>query len=275
MRLNLWGLGLKWVMCRDRRFPSTNGSGFRLSTTVSDQGEVRRSEEHVSIRAEPDIPFPPNEKPLPLRAELQDAIPEDVVHQRKGKGAATGPSLPAYDARFLVLPYTLPNLEVNSKAPWNPRKFHFHTVKPLLSKKVEVLKKVIATKNSLFEVAKGEFSAKKTKLEGLSKTMEDRNQKVESVLEELHKEKDKTAEAGKAWVAEKTKMQARYEKLERANTSEIMKAQEDKETTLASVAAEANVVRVQFSKETLQAFMNSPNYTAKVVLIHGSSDSMF
>ncbi|GAA0153202.1 hypothetical protein LIER_11500 [Lithospermum erythrorhizon] len=31
---------------------------------------------------------------------------------------------------------SLPNLKVDNGAPWNARKFHFHPVKPLLSKKV-------------------------------------------------------------------------------------------------------------------------------------------
>ncbi|GAA0185077.1 hypothetical protein LIER_32365 [Lithospermum erythrorhizon] len=49
---------------------------------------------------------------------------------------ATEASIPAYDGIYFELPYTFPNLEVTSEAPWNTRKFDFHAVKPLLSKKM-------------------------------------------------------------------------------------------------------------------------------------------
>ncbi|GAA0167468.1 hypothetical protein LIER_22396 [Lithospermum erythrorhizon] len=64
---------------------------------------------------------------------------EEEIRRKKGKVVATGPSLPTYDKRYLELPYALPNLEVNSEAPWNGRKFHFHAMKPLLSKKSRIV----------------------------------------------------------------------------------------------------------------------------------------
>ncbi|GAA0166952.1 hypothetical protein LIER_21995 [Lithospermum erythrorhizon] len=62
------------------------------------------------------------------------------------------------------------------------------------TQKIEVLKKVISTKNLLLAGVKGELYAKKTKCEGLCMTLDERNQKVDSVLEELRKEKDADAE---------------------------------------------------------------------------------
>ncbi|GAA0185250.1 hypothetical protein LIER_32538 [Lithospermum erythrorhizon] len=63
-------------------------------------------------------------------------------------------------------------------------------------------------------------------------------------------------------------MQARYKELELANAGEIMRMieafQKDKETTLTYAAVAADKVRVQFAKETLRSFLNSPNYEAKV-----------
>ncbi|GAA0144584.1 hypothetical protein LIER_35962 [Lithospermum erythrorhizon] len=162
-------------------------------------GEIRRSEERISLPEELDTPFPLNEQ-FPPNAEVQKATLEEVV----------------------------------------------------------------ATKNSLLDGEKGELSVQKTKIEGLSKTVEERDARIKDLLVELEKEKAAT-------IAEKADMQARYEELQRTNGGEIMKATEalsqakkEKEIALTSSAAEAKVARVQFAKETLRAFMKSPSYTAKV-----------
>ncbi|GAA0183386.1 hypothetical protein LIER_30805 [Lithospermum erythrorhizon] len=169
----------------------------------------------------------------------------------------------------------LPNLEVTSKAPWNTRRFHFHTVKHVLSKKVaarytplrdnyaafaqpikhtsealngsyvlarranrlarknhtfskqiEVLRKVIATKNLLLEGVKAELSTKRVECEMISKAVEERDQKLEAALAELKKMNDATVEAEKSWACEKAGMQAPYEELERTRTRDILKTTE-------------------------------------------------
>ncbi|GAA0152423.1 hypothetical protein LIER_10907 [Lithospermum erythrorhizon] len=167
-----------------------------LSMLKSPTKEIPASTSQPSIRA----------KKLALKKKTtqllaQDwggaALLEEAIHQRKGKEAAIGPALHEYDGRYLELPYALPNLEVNSEAPWNSRKFNFHTVKSLLSKKalngayvlekrsdhlapvnytaskqVEVLKKVVATKNSLLKGAKEELLTNRVTPRVLSKTTE-------------------------------------------------------------------------------------------------------
>ncbi|GAA0160777.1 hypothetical protein LIER_39100 [Lithospermum erythrorhizon] len=163
----------------------------------------------------------------------------------------------------MELPCALPNLKVDNRAAWNALKFHFHAVKPLLSKKVakrytplrdpyaafsqsakhmtkalngsyalarrahrlarenhnaskqiEVMRKVIATKNLLLDGAKNYLTAEREGREELSKTAEECGQKLESVLVELKKVKDTAAEVEKVWADQKAKMQARYEDLE-------------------------------------------------------------
>ncbi|GAA0148782.1 hypothetical protein LIER_36800 [Lithospermum erythrorhizon] len=73
------------------------------------------------------------------------------------------------------------------------------------------------------------------------------------------------------FAAEKANKQARYEELEQANASEIMKASEaldkakkEREVALDSTAAEAGVERIRYAKEVLMSFMNSLEYIAKV-----------
>ncbi|GAA0161743.1 hypothetical protein LIER_39288 [Lithospermum erythrorhizon] len=207
-------------------------------------GKVRRSEERVSLFTELDTPFPPNEQP-PLNAEVPKETPKEVIRQRKGKATAFGQSFPAYDERHLELPYTIPpNLEVSGKTPWNTRKFHYHAVKPLKSKKVATRYRNLSNPYASFaQMVKHitEVDSGQTK------------RKEESLVEELLKEKVAAAESEelrKGLVIEKTKMQARYEELEWANAGDIMKASESLE-------------HAKKDKEMLWPKL-SPNYEAKV-----------
>ncbi|GAA0157591.1 hypothetical protein LIER_14828 [Lithospermum erythrorhizon] len=272
------------------------------SATVSDQGVVHPDEGGASRS---DASFPPScEQTSAPVAEVLEMAPEEVILPRKGKAATTGPSLPDYDGRYLDLPHTIPpNLEVTSEAPWKAHKFHYHAMKPLVSKKamngahvlgrradhlarannqsfyqVDILKKKMADKNLLLKKEE-ELTSKGSELEGISKTVSELDTRIKDLLTELEREKAALVEAQKSWVVKKadlqktwadkkTEMQARYEKLERANIGDIMRMTEafkkEKETTLASVAAEAKVDRVRSCKKILRDFMGSPNYEDKV-----------
>ncbi|GAA0173158.1 hypothetical protein LIER_26831 [Lithospermum erythrorhizon] len=103
----------------------------------------------------------------------------------------------------------------------------------------------MAAKNSLLKKKDEEFFAKQIEIEGLSRTLEERNR----------------------W----QNLQDRYKELELANTREIMKdfealeqAKKDKEFSLGSAAAEAKVERIRCAKEILTACMNNPEYVSKV-----------
>ncbi|GAA0154317.1 hypothetical protein LIER_12334 [Lithospermum erythrorhizon] len=131
-----------------------------------------------------------------------------------------------------------PNLEVNGMNDWQTRQFHYHVVKPLLSKQVAAQYKNLRVPYAAFPQStehimrsKGELSAKKTECEELSKTLEEQNQMVE----EIRKEK-----------------------------ATFVEAKKEKETTLASTAFEAKVARIESSKNTLQDFLNNPSYEVKV-----------
>ncbi|GAA0170853.1 hypothetical protein LIER_41035 [Lithospermum erythrorhizon] len=104
---------------------------------------------------------------------------------------------------------------------------HLARVNNNVCHQVDILKKRMTTKNSLIEDGDEELSTKKLKVEELSKVVEERDRKVESMLKELDKEK--ATEAKKAWAAEKQDMEARYEELQRVNDSEIIKASKDLE----------------------------------------------
>ncbi|GAA0140583.1 hypothetical protein LIER_01899 [Lithospermum erythrorhizon] len=78
---------------------------------------------------------------------------QGVAHpyERGGKAPTAGSSLPNYDERYLDLTYIIPpNLEVTGEAPWKARKFHYHTVKPLLAKEVATQYKNLADAYDLF-----------------------------------------------------------------------------------------------------------------------------
>ncbi|GAA0165688.1 hypothetical protein LIER_21021 [Lithospermum erythrorhizon] len=82
------------------------------------------------------------------------------------------------------------------------------------SKQIEVLKKVVATKNLLLDGEKKDLSKKRAEREKLSKAATERDQKLESALTELKKVKDAFAKVEKVWANEKAEMHARYEELE-------------------------------------------------------------
>ncbi|GAA0166951.1 hypothetical protein LIER_21994 [Lithospermum erythrorhizon] len=64
------------------------------STIVSDQRAAHPNEGHISFHEEWNSPFPPSlGKPAPSSTNIEEATPEEEVRQRKGKAAATGPSL--------------------------------------------------------------------------------------------------------------------------------------------------------------------------------------
>ncbi|GAA0157946.1 hypothetical protein LIER_15099 [Lithospermum erythrorhizon] len=113
---------------------SSTSSGGRFGLV---HHHIRLLRERVPIGGESDILFSsPNERVPPPSIDAAASIPEEMTCQRKGKATAAGPSLPSYDGRYLDLLYALNNLRVDEESPWNTRRFHFHAVKPLLSKKV-------------------------------------------------------------------------------------------------------------------------------------------
>ncbi|GAA0184021.1 hypothetical protein LIER_31335 [Lithospermum erythrorhizon] len=214
---------------------------------------------------------------------------------------------PPYDGRYLAPPYRIPNLEVTREAPWNTRRFHFHTVKILLNKKVaarysplkdpyvifaqsakhinevhapilnfcaqryfrlvkakrsfthdnrttekkiEILKKVITTKNELFDGAKKDWIIEREERVKLSEAVEERDQKLAATLAEVNRLKEASAEAEKAWVADKTTMQAYYKELEMSSVGDLERTtqglQKEKAVVLASAAAKAKLAHVEF-----------------------------
>ncbi|GAA0167649.1 hypothetical protein LIER_22532 [Lithospermum erythrorhizon] len=66
-------------------------------------------------------------------------------------------------------------------------------------------------------------------------------------------------------------MQARYEELERSKINKAQKASEaldqvkrDAEATLSSAAAQADVARIHFAKDTMRASLSSPAYVVEI-----------
>ncbi|GAA0186036.1 hypothetical protein LIER_33324 [Lithospermum erythrorhizon] len=165
---------------------------------------------------------------------------ESQAGPRKGNAVAAKPLLPSYDGRYLELPYELPNLEVTSKAPWNTSRFHFHVVKPLLSKKV-------AARHAPFR---------------------DRYASFTQSAKHMNKVKDAAVEAEKSWVSEKEEMQARYKDLEMTSVGDILETtqalQKEKEMALASAATEAKAGHVEYARRTIRDFLHSPSYTTKM-----------
>ncbi|GAA0186070.1 hypothetical protein LIER_33358 [Lithospermum erythrorhizon] len=187
---------------------------------------------------------------------LQDSVEEGYDRgpsSEEGKGCCSRRPSSPYDGRYLAPPYRIPNLEVTREAPWNTRKFHFHTVKPLLNKKVaatysplknpyaalnyafiltkrndllthdnrtvekkiEILKKVNATKNELFNCAKKDLIIEREERAKLSEAGEERDQKLEGTLAEVNRLKEESVEV------EKNAMQARYKELEMSSVGDL------------------------------------------------------
>ncbi|GAA0140582.1 hypothetical protein LIER_01898 [Lithospermum erythrorhizon] len=113
----------------------------------------------------------------------------------------------------------------------------------------------MANKNLLLKQKEDDLASNGSELEGLAKTVAERDIRIKDLLAKLEREKVVSVEARNQDVGS----------LRGAGT--ILKTtevvQKEKEITLAS-AAEAKVARIAYAKKTIQDFLTSPNYATKV-----------
>ncbi|GAA0182964.1 hypothetical protein LIER_30468 [Lithospermum erythrorhizon] len=263
-------------------------------TTISDH----RDERDLSTE-NPILPLDTNEQ-LVNATEKPPTINEELPRQREGKAVAIEVTVPPYDGKYLMPPYRLPNLEVTREAPRNTRRyvplkdpfacslFLFLYINEALNgayvlakrtdrlthqtrnveKKIEVLRKVIATKHKIFAGAKKDLLLEREEREKLSEAAEERDQKLKATLAELKRVKEESVVAERNWVVEKTNLQKRYRELEMSSARDLKRTtevlQKEKETALASAVAKAKVARSEYAQKTVQAFLRINTYTRKV-----------
>ncbi|GAA0150870.1 hypothetical protein LIER_09714 [Lithospermum erythrorhizon] len=226
------------------------------------------NEGHLSLREELNAHFPPKApSPTPIALPPIAAPEEEIltVWHREGKA-----HMLAYDGKYLETPFQIPNLKVSLDSPWNARKFHYHLNRPLFSNKMAAqYKPLIDPYAALAQSMKHVVQ----ELEALKATTEERAKRLEDLSVELAKEKEVAQEAEKSWVAEKADLiserdasQIRYKELEQARAADSLRvtealnqANQDRDATLASIAASRNLVT-----QKIREFLNSSKDEAKI-----------
>ncbi|GAA0158682.1 hypothetical protein LIER_15640 [Lithospermum erythrorhizon] len=191
------------------------------STTLSDHHEER---DFLSNDTSISPPLS-NQRPLDT-AEAPPTVEES--HRQRERKVIVAVQVPPYDDRYTP--------------PKDPYEGFSHTAEYM--NEVEVLRKVIATTNKLFDGAKKDMLAEREEHAKLSEALEERDQKMEAALADVKRLKEASVEAVKGWVVEKA-------------------LQKEKEVALASAAAETKLARVDYQR-TINDFLRSPTHSKKV-----------